>query len=243
MQSNFTGVYQSEMFGKIAGVHHGTTGRSIGNARTSEGRRAILKKVGLPDDLYVGVKQIHGAKVVIADTVVDPLLLEDADGLVTNISGRTLGIKTADCAPLLFVDPKARVIGAAHAGWKGTLSGIAGEVMRVMGSLGANPKNVLVWIGPHISACCYAVPAERAALFQEKFGKHDGIVKEDGPMWSVDIGIANKAALLEAGILAENVDLSEECTSCHVDRYYSYRKESKETYGEMLSFIGLTSNL
>ncbi len=240
MQSHHTGVHHSGKLASIVGLHHGMTERSMGNARTPEGRSTMLKKMGLPENLYVGVKQIHGTKVVIADSSVDPLLLEDADGLVTNIPGRTLGIKTADCAPLLFVDPIEKVIGAAHAGWKGTLGGIAGEAMRAMGSLGANPKNIFVWIGPHISACCYAVSAERAALFQTQFGKHSGIVKEETAGWFLDIGEANAAALLEAGIPAENIDSSEECTSCHVDRYYSYRKESKETYGEMLSFIGLT---
>jgi polyphenol oxidase len=186
------------------------------------------------------------------------------DALATNRAGLLLGVRTADCSPILIVDPKKRAVAAIHAGWRGTLARI---VVKTIGQMQmefkSNPKDMLAAIGPTIGGCCYEVGTEVAADFSAKFSNASEFFDElrtgDEPnplQWLnmmppghqpppkkvlLDLKKANKLQLLEAGLREQNIFVSNLCTSCNVDRLFSYRKEAT-TSGRLLSVIGLRPN-
>ena len=123
---------------------------------TLRNRQLAAETLGCESDTICFLNQIHSSKVLFVDTT-STKVLEKADGMVTNIKGLGLAILTADCAPLLFFDPIAKVIGAAHAGWRGALYGIAENTVNAMVKIGATKKNIAVAIGPCITQDNYEV--------------------------------------------------------------------------------------
>lgn len=214
---------QSQILQNITGLSHEYSLRSDGDMRDEENRKLFVHQCILPE-------QVHGNIVI---TIVDSSQskVSGADGLVTHQTGITLGVLVADCVPLLLVDPKKRIVAAIHAGWKGTLGNIAAVAVVAMGS---SPQDIFVSIGPHIGPCCYTVPRARADCF------NDQCTYYDGADWHLDLGRANRLQLMGAGILSEHIDTPIVCTSCQSDIFYSYRKDSKSTFGEMLGYIGFT---
>lgn len=157
------------------------------------------------------------------------------DALVTNRKDVALAVFAADCVPILFAD--GQVIAAAHAGWKGTLGGITTNTINEMKKNGSNPKEIFVWIGPHIGMCHYDVPPDRAQKYEQLF--HDPkIVSFFENKWHIDIGMANYRQLIDAGITPEHIKAPITCTACQVDTYFSYRKEKDELEGEIMGVIG-----
>ena len=160
-----TMYHQSRLLGTYPHVIHGYSTRMLGDMRRSENRASYVQMLGVSPHVLVTAEQVHGnvvKKAIRASKT--PLSL--ADGIVLDISdnnsaGIALGIVVADCAPLLFFDKKERSIGAAHAGWKGSYKSIATNVVDYMLSLGSNPDDIMVSIGPHIGMCCYSVPKDR----------------------------------------------------------------------------------
>jgi len=150
-----------------------------------------------------------------------------------------IGVTFADCVPILAVDPKAKIIGTAHAGWKGTLARIARELIGAMTNAGANIHTIYISIGPSIGMCCYNVTDDRAKAFQKQFGNNEKIAARIQGKWYLDIGYANYLQLLEAGIMKEHIDTSEACTSCQVAEFHSFRKDKKGTFGVQLGVIRL----
>jgi polyphenol oxidase len=214
-------------------IVHGYSTRKNGDMRELQNRLSFLHSVGLTSSRLITPKQTHGNRVVVAENHVEDRGLE-ADGLIalsdTNIA---VGVIVADCVPLLFSDKKGRAIGAVHAGWKGTKGNIALQAVLAFETHGIQARDVSVFIGPHIGKCCYNVPEERANQFLSTSEKREG-------EWYVDLGRANVLQLLQAGILEKNINNGALCTSCHTDTYYSYRKDSQQTYGEILALIGFT---
>ena len=162
------------------------------------------------------------------------------DGYVTAARGITLGVKTADCVPILLADEAAGVIGALHAGWRGTIAGIARVGVEKMIGLGANPARIVAAIGPAIGPCCFevgedfphAVAASAcAALCLPHLSCRDG-------RRFADLPAMNAAILLDAGLSAENIDRSGLCTCCDTVRFYSHRA-SRGKRGTMLSVIAM----
>lgn len=148
--------------------------------------------------------------------------------MVSNQKGVFVGVLVADCVPILMVDPKKRIVAAIHAGWRGTLGNIAASAVKIIG------KDIFVSIGPHIGPCCYTVPKDRADSF------NDTCTYFDGANWHLDLGCANRLQLTEAGVPAAHIDTPVVCTSCQSDIFYSYRKDTKEAFGEMLGFVGFS---
>lgn len=228
-------IFQSALFSDVDHLVHGYSSRSFGDMQNSEMRARFAESLDLDSTPLKKPKQVHGNKVAFVQEVDTNPVVQDVDGLVSN--GRQLCVITADCVPMLAVDPKTRVIGAAHAGWKGTLGGIAKNLIDLMVEKGADTKRIRVSIGPHIGFCCYNVPFDRAQLFRKKYGTA-GIVKQINDLWHIDIGEANVRELKGAGVLEKNIDVLDLCTSCNIDSFYSYRKDSQESYGEMVGIIG-----
>ena len=136
--------------------------------RVAENRRLSVARLDLPGDALVTVHQVHGREVAIVDAPWPHAGAPKADAMVTNRPGIALGILSADCAPVLFVDPEARVIGAAHAGWRGALNGVTDATVEAMTKLGAEPSRIHVVIGPCIAYRSYEVGPEFPRPFLEQ---------------------------------------------------------------------------
>lgn len=138
-------------------------------ARVAENRRRSIVRLEMPPEALTTVHQVHGRDVALVDKPWAHAQAPRADAMVTNKRGVTLGILTADCAPILFVDPEAKVIGAAHAGWKGAISGVGEATVAKMCELGAQASRIHAVIGPCIAQRSYEVGPE----FPERFLQQD----------------------------------------------------------------------
>jgi len=150
----------------------------------------------------------------------------EGDALVANCPDIVIGIKTADCVPILLVDPETGSIASVHAGWRGTARGIVAKTIRELASRwGTRPESLRAAVGPAIGGCCYEVGPEVARRF--------GI--EGSGSVHLDLAEINRRQLEEAGV--GNIWLSGECTFCSPERFYSFRRE-KDKAGRMLAYIG-----
>ncbi|WP_226665824.1 peptidoglycan editing factor PgeF [Metabacillus litoralis] len=165
----------------------------------------------------------------------------DCDGLYTNDKGIMLSLCFADCVPLYFFHPKSNFIGLAHAGWKGSVQDIAGEMVRKWTiDEGLPYSEILVAIGPSIGACCYKVDdrvitSVNKVLLEKYPLPYENITSGQ---YNLDLKQLNKNLLMQAGIKVENILVSQQCTSCETDLYFSHRRDDGKT-GRMLSFIGI----
>ena len=185
-------------------------------------------------------EQIHSAEITYADKggVYLP-----GDGFFTDTPGVILTVKIADCVPILLSDPKKRLIAALHAGWRGTVSGIAQKGVEALCAMGAAPSDIQVAIGASIRPCCYevredfyqAVSDARGEAFADRFVT---IRDEKAVTFSADVCGMNLAILQEAGVREENVAVLPLCTSCHSDLFFSHRA-SKGKRGTMMAAIML----
>lgn len=189
-----------------------------------------MRQKKTPDTIYA--QQVHGTRVAVVSAGDAGKTIKGADGLVSRDPVR-LAVHAADCVPVLAWEESSGVIGAAHAGWRGTVGNIARNLIRAMRGLGADPKKIHVSIGPHIGMCCYDVPEDRAKKFLPR------VRRFDGRAWHIDLGCANLLQLTDAGIAAQHIIVSGDCTSCRVDTYFSFRKDTKKTYGEQMGVISL----
>lgn len=188
------------------------------------------------------VRQVHSAKAVIAEARWGAEPAPEADALVTAEPGLAIAVLTADCAPVLLCDPKARVLGAAHAGWRGALSGVVDAVVAEMVSLGAKREEIAAAIGPCISKEAYEVGEE----FRERFLAEDpesggffAVVEASGePHFDLPAYVADR--LVRAGVpSATALGL---CTYCDETRFFSYRRSQhhgEPDYGRQISAIVL----
>ena len=170
----------------------------------------------------------------------DHHLQPECDGLITNTPGLALVIFTADCTPILLHDPVTGAVGAVHAGWRGTVSGIAAECIKKMCSLGAKAENIRVAVGPAIHACCYEVGEDFVQSVIELAGEGmaQGFIKNAHGKLYADIVGMNRRIMLDVGIAIENIDICHMCTCCHPELFFSHRY-SKGLRGTMLSVISL----
>ena len=161
--------------------------------------------------------------------------IEDCDALITNIHEVILTILTADCVPILLFDPVKNVIGAAHAGWKGTKAQIVRKTVEKMKStFGCDAKDIIAGIAPSIGGCCYEVGNDVA----QHFFDYPEALRKSGEKYMLNLPHINKKQLLQAGVDDVNIEMSNICTACEVSRFFSYRKE-QGCSGRFMSMIGL----
>jgi YfiH family protein len=236
-------------FGRRGGVSQGVfaslnCGAGSGDTRDAviENRRRATAQLS-PDTKLVTVHQIHSANAVIVTTPWDIGEGPQADAMATNVPDIALGILTADCAPVLFADREANVIGAAHAGWKGALGGIIESTLTAMESLGAQRNRIAAAIGPCISQPNYEIGPE----FREAFLAADSghatffVPSSKADHWRFDLEgfVAHRLTL--AGV--ENVARLSACTYAREADFYSFRRAThrgEKDYGRQLSAILLT---
>ncbi len=159
----------------------------------------------------------------------------NCDGLVTD-RNLFLGVKTADCLPILFYEPVRNIIAIVHAGWRGLLDGIVSNGIKILVKRGADKRKLLAVIGPHIGPCCYKVHHERIIQFEKKFGYQTK--KNQQGEWHLDLAEIAAIIMNKFGMDKNNIDiLKENCTCCNL-HYSSYRREGDNS-SRMWSVIGL----
>lgn len=241
LKKSTEGIYRSTLLESIPGLTHGYSSRHLGDMRNKPERTKFISRLKLSGDLIL-VQQVHGNYIKEVASRDSETIIAKADGLVVNKTSRTpiLGIRTADCLPILAVDPQRKIIGAAHAGWRGTLANIAGNLVKAMVKLGAEPSDIFISLGPHIGACCYNIDEKRADKFSLEFLAAKDIVFRNSGQWYLDLGAANCKQFIRAGVLSGHIDRDGICTFSRNDEFYSYRKDTKDSFGEMMGIIGFT---
>ncbi len=214
---------------------------AIGNDIVLDNRKQIAEQFGISPDSFVFASQVHGNGVFIVrdedrgkGAFDRSSYLCDVDAMVTNRKGICIVTQAADCVPILFYDPITNAIGAAHAGWKGTVAKIPAKVIRSMVTeFGSNPKDLLVGIGPSIGSCCYEVGDEVVAMVAEAFGSGDGLIlnnkKFNKPVF--DLWEANRRTLVDVGVKSENIEIAGICTKCNNHLFFSARAGDKGRFG------------
>jgi hypothetical protein len=228
-------------------------------ARVLANRERFLAAVGAAHWPLPALRQAHSD--VVQAVASAPAEARRGDALVTCTPGLLLGVRTADCVPILLADTKRYAVAAVHAGWRGTLQRIALKTVgRLRMSFGTQPADLLAVIGPAIGRCCYEVGPEVAQAFSAQFACAANWFDElrtgmepDPPQWlsmappghqpppkkvRLDLRAANRWQLLEAGVVERNIFTSELCTACRTDLLFSYRKEGPST-GRHLAVIGI----
>jgi purine-nucleoside/S-methyl-5'-thioadenosine phosphorylase / adenosine deaminase len=224
-----------------------------------ENRRRFQSALGATDLKLISLKQIHSDVIHFFDAA--PAEVCHGDASATNRPGLLLGVQTADCVPILLVDPKKHAVAAVHAGWRGTLARI---VVKAIGQMQmqfkTKPADLLAAIGPSIGGCCYEVGTEVATQFLSQFAEapewFDEFRTGDEPnpiQWlnmmppghqpppknvRLDLRKANRGQLLGTGLRASNIFVSDLCTACRRDLLFSYRKEGPLS-GRLMSVIGI----
>ncbi len=248
-------------FTAIGAAEAGTRHKAQGGRKSKSSDRRDVGATVWPS---VAMKQIHSS--IIHHFTDWPQTKQPlaGDGLITNVPGVVLTVRTADCIPVLIVDPVERAVGAFHAGWRGTLARIVekgvGEMRKTFGS---DPANLKAAIGPGIHACCYEVSEDLKEKFAAQFAYTDELFEEvfssdpvrekypllfmtarapghGDPHCTLHLNLieANRRQLLDSRVPAENIWTSDLCTSCRTDLLFSHRKEHGKT-GRMVAAIAI----
>ncbi|MGH2568021.1 MAG: peptidoglycan editing factor PgeF [Bacteroidota bacterium] len=193
-------------------------------------RKYFFGKTGIRPERLATPRQCHSANVLSVDQAGE---YESCDGLVTAVPELWLAVSVADCVPLILLDPRHRAIGALHAGWRGSAQRIAEAGIRLMArEFGTNPRDLVAFIGPAASVCCYEVGGEVASKFSP-----DAVVRNNGS-YHIDLKKENQRQLLEQGVLEDNVEISHYCTICTPNLFHSYRRD-RDRSGRMMAAVGL----
>ena len=232
--------------------------------RTATNRAAKTGKTLLP---LITLRQIHSDLIHAVSSATKEQLVKEqlvGDGVITDTPGLVLAVQTADCLPVILVDPKKKAVGVFHAGWRGTLARIVekgvGEMRR---HFDCQARDLQAAIGSGIHKCCFEVGEDVRRKFETQFAYASDLfhkleemdpIREKYPMLFLtarapghselptqlflDLVEANRRQLLDAGLAARNIQASPLCTSCNVDKLFSYRKEKGVT-GRMMAVVGI----
>lgn len=211
-------------------------------------RQKLASVIGFNYDAWTSAEQVHGNRVEIV-TIEErgkgrynlDDAIKNADGIVTNSPDILLTSFYADCVPLYFFDPVNKVIGLAHAGWKGTVLKIGEQMINTMKkNFNSNINDIKTAIGPSIDQCCYEVNDQVIRPLKESITNipEIAIIDKKNGHYDLDLKKINQQIFLDAGILPENIEISSLCTSCEEKMFFSHRRDKGHT-GRMISWIGL----
>jgi YfiH family protein len=240
--------------------------RDDSRAAVERNRGLFLKELGVADGRkswpLVSLRQIHSDLIYPVDRMPPQPLT--GDGIITDSPGLVVAVQTADCLPIILADPKRRAVGVLHAGWRGTVKRIVekgvGEMRKHFKS---DPRDIVAAIGPGVQGCCYDVGEEVRTKFESQFAYAGSLfreVKESDPVREkypllfltarapghselpvklfLDLVEANRRQLLDAGVLAKNIEAAAPCTACHTELLFSFRAEKGVT-GRMMGAVGI----
>jgi len=241
---------QSKILSEVPGVFHGLTYRvpglgwadgnvGYGSPRDKgdawEMRQAWCRGIGVDPTRIVTMGQVHGAEVIhVTGTdagrgaTPESRHVGFADALITDEPGVVLMTLHADCQPILLVDPERPAVAAIHAGWRGTVADVVGTALRAMqDAFGSDPVTIRAFLGPAIGGCCNEVGDEVTAAWREQARELGPLaelaVTRPGPKDHFDGPRANTLLLLRAGLTADHIDVSDICTKCSKDSWFSHR--------------------
>ncbi|HLG21633.1 MAG TPA: peptidoglycan editing factor PgeF [Candidatus Manganitrophaceae bacterium] len=190
-------------------------------------------------------RQIHGDQIIhVTEETLGGEEPPAGDALITDLPGILLAVSTADCVPILLLDPNRKAVAAVHAGWRGTLLNISAKTALEMAArFGSDPGDLLAGIGPSIGSCCYEVGPDvwREAKERFPYGK-EAISRQsnENEKATLDLANLNRLQLVEAGLDPEKIALSGLCSFCNPNLFYSYRRDKKRM-GHMISGVLLTA--
>jgi len=185
-------------------------------------------------------EQIHSVNVsVFNSNLMDNLeSIPETDGVVTEEVNSVLTVITGDCSPIMFVDKKQGIVGISHQGWRGSVKRLGQKMIKKIVELGGKKVNIMVAIGPSIGQCCYDIEDDRYYQFVEEFnGYADKIFHRHQGKLHLNLTLLNYLQIKEIGIPERNIDYFPFCTRCDKKRFFSFRRDKRQDYGEMISFI------
>lgn len=258
-------VWKSDLLTGVKGVVHGVSLRLGGVSRypyatlnlglhtgdrmedVIENRRRFLERLGASLDASVSAEQVHGAGVAHVDSrsagrgarsYADSV--PGADALVTTESGLILLAYFADCLPILMAARDGSAVAVAHAGWRGTIAGVAPESVAALQRLGVPPENLVVALGPCIQPCCYEVGEELYDRFLRDIGP-EAVDRTRSGRPALALAKANWRLLVARGVAPGAIEMSSFCTACRTDLFFSHRAEKGAT-GRIAAAIGLAES-
>jgi YfiH family protein len=253
-------MLQSPVLSALAGIRHAFFTRDGGVSRgiyaslnagvgsqddpkhVAENRARMAAVLGVMPDRLLTTYQIHSPDVVVAEKPWAVAERPKADALVTAVPGLALGVGTADCCPILFADPQARVIGAAHAGWRGAFTGVVEATIEAMERCGAARERIVAAIGPTIRQANYEVGPEFVTRFRRADEANERFFVPSGKPGHARFDLTGYVAarLTRAGI--RTIDDGGDCTYAAPDRFFSYRRSvhrGEPDYGRHVNAIAL----
>ncbi|MBI4090104.1 MAG: UDP-N-acetylmuramoyl-L-alanine--D-glutamate ligase [Candidatus Kerfeldbacteria bacterium] len=210
--------------------------------RVDRRRADFFRQLGVPPEKVVFGEQVHGRRVVFVPGLrpTPGRFVPRADGLVTDRNSQSLGVFTADCVPVVAYDPVQRLVGVAHAGWRGLVSGVIDALVRTMAAHATAPRSLWMWFGPSAGPCCYDVPHSRdrrAQQFFKRFGGSTVIHRKEGTFLNL-----RRAAVLQAvtaGVPRSHLEISQHCTIHDRPRLPSARRQAATRRRSLVVVAGL----
>lgn len=199
-----------------------------------ENLRRVAQSVGARRADLFDAYQVHGRSVTVVEPETEPR--PKCDVLVTRSPEKTLMLRYADCTPVLLADPKQRVVAAVHAGWRGSAVRAAGAAVEALHArFCSRPGDIVAGIGPAIGPCCYTVGQDVYAAFADR----PGLFCASSGERRLDLWEANRQALIEAGVAAEQIEVAGICTRCHSECFFSHRANGGQLAGRFAALIRL----
>jgi polyphenol oxidase len=223
---------------RLNGISEGPfAGLNLG-LNTSDRREAVLENrrrlagiAGLEADRIAYMRQVHGDRIIELGPDFDPQQILECDGLVTDQAGLLLAVQTADCLAVAAVDVRKRVIGVAHAGWRGALQEIGFKLIaRMKKQYGCQAADIKAGLSPCIGPCHLTLGPEQISEFADVFGKERTFwVPGEDKKFKFDLWKCLTYQMQKAGVPNENIEIQDICTFCNPEFFYSFRRDGKET--------------
>jgi YfiH family protein len=223
---------------------NGGNGSDDAPAKVAENRARMAAALGVRPDRFVTAYQIHSPDVVTIDEPWPPNERPRADAIVTRAPGLAIGVTTADCGPVLFADDRARVIGVAHAGWRGAVTGVLEATIAAMQACGADRRNITAALGPMIRQPSYEVGPDLVARFTAADTANQRFFKPSARARHALFDLPGYIAARLAGAGIDRVEDLAQCTYGDAARFFSYRRATHrgEThYGRHVNAIALSA--
>jgi YfiH family protein len=198
----------------------------------------IYQSLGVSRSDVVTAHQVHGSRVALVGPEDRGRVIPATDALITDAPGVALMLRFADCLPVLLYDPIRPAVGLAHAGWRGTVKGIAAKTaLAMVEAYGSHPADIVAGFGPCIGPCCYQVGAEVIESVKARFNHWQGLFRHQGDgSVHFDLWEASRRQLAELGV--EEIEASQLCTACRTDEFFSHRAEKGRT-GRFAVILGM----
>ncbi len=210
-------------------------------AAVEANRTDLARAFGVPPQMLLTVQQVHGSEILVIDQGNPDLshfLRVECDAIITNQPGLLVGILVADCYPIALYDPDGPAVGVVHAGWRGAAAGLIGSTVKAMGDIfHSRPERLCAAIGPGIGGHDYEVDRPVREAFRAGTGHWETIARETRlGHWLLDLRLSCQLQLVAAGLRESRIETVAECTCCHRETFYSYRRDQGRT-GRQMGFV------